>query len=495
MSYGRCTLASGGRAIVRRVDSGYEPNMSGTDDLVELVKSHALSCLPATLRRLEGYLRIPAISCDSKHEPDVKQLAARIREDAEALGFERARVLNLDGALPLVTAERLSAGAGKPTLLIYGHYDLQPVEGEPWSHPPHDPRVDSGRLYARGAADDMGGWVSHLAALEAWLSVSGELPLNVKLVIEGEEEIGSPNLERYMDAYPDVFDADVMVLTDCENPSPDVPGLTTSLRGLYEVELTCEALASDVHSGLWGNMAPDAGNCLLLLLARLLDDDGRLAHGRMQVSESDARKLQAVPLDSAVIREGTHMLDGVAPLPLQGRSAAEWLWRQPAVTVLSTTFPRPDQHKNAIRGKASAVLSIRVAPGQTRAQLERTLESVLLTDPPGGVKVTLTPRAGGGDSWLYQPSGPAFEAADRAYEKAWGRPLLPVGIGGSIPFVALFGRRYSDLPLILNGVLDPLSGAHGPDESLHLGVFEKAIVANVHLLDELARSPGLCRTT
>jgi acetylornithine deacetylase/succinyl-diaminopimelate desuccinylase-like protein len=163
------------------------------------------------------------------------------------------------------------------------------------------------------------------------------------------------------------------------------------------------------------------------------------------------------------------------------------------VTVLSTSFPKPSEHKNAIRGRASAVLSIRVAPGQTNADIRAALEKTLLSSPPGGVKASLVERPVGGESWLYEPKGPAFEAADRAYTKAWGRPLLPIGIGGSIPFVALFGRKYADLPLILNGVLDPLSGAHGPNESLHLGVFEKAICANVHLLDELAREPGLAK--
>jgi cysteinylglycine-S-conjugate dipeptidase len=454
-------------------------------ETVDLVKSHALSCLPATLQRLNGYLGVPAISCDAAHHPDVERLAQRVRTDLEALGFE-ARVVTLPGALPLVAAERRAAQPGRPTLLIYGHLDLQPVHGEAWSHAPHVPRVENGRLYARGSADDMGGWVSHLAALEACLSVAGELPLNVKLVIEGEEEIGSPNLERYMDAHPELFEADVMVLTDCENPSPDIPGLTVSLRGLFELEVSCEALGADVHSGLWGNVVPDAGNSLILLLGRLLDAHGRLRLGQVEVPAALRAQFEKVPLDRVTIRDAVRMVDGVEPLPAEGRSYAEWLWRQPAVTVLSTTFPRRENHKNAVRGRASAVLSIRIAPGQTKQDLMQLIEPVLLTDPPGGVRVSLTERPGWGQSWLYEPKGEAFAAADRAYERAWGRPLLPIGIGGSIPFVAMFGRRYSNLPLILNGVLDPKSGAHGPDESLHLGIFEKAILANIELLYELS---------
>jgi len=451
------------------------------------VAQQALSQLPRTLERLRDYLRIPAISCDAAHHPDVVRLSRRLAEDLAALGFSGARALELEGALPLVCAERRAAAADRPTLLIYGHFDLQPVQGEAWRSPPHEARLEAGRLYARGAADDMGGWMSHLAAIEAWLSVVGELPVHVKLVIEGEEEIGSPNLERYMDAFPEVFTADVMVLTDCENPSTEVPGLTVSLRGLLEVELAVEALEADVHSGLWGNMVPDPATALILLLARLLDEHGRLALGRREVPEAWRRAAGTAPPSRELVAQAAHLLPGVAPLPDEGRPPAEWLWRQPALTVLSTTLPRASEQKNAVRRRASATLSIRLAPGQTAAEMSQLLEAVLLVNPPGGVRVQLVARSGGAQSWLYEPSGPVFEAVDRAYEKGFGQRPVQVGVGGSIPFVALFGRRFSHLPLVLNGVMDPETGAHGPNESLHLGVFEKTLVSNVYLLEELGR--------
>lgn len=477
-----------GSALESRARRKYSGDMkeNGPNEVVEWVKSHALSCLPATVKRLENYLRVPAISCQPEHHRDVRALAEQVQADLSALGFD-ARCLQLPGALPAVAATRLCSALGAPTLLIYGHLDLQPVRGESWSSDPHRAVTREGRLYARGAADDMGGWVSHLAALEAWLSIASDLPLNVKLFLEGEEEIGSPNLERYMDAHPDCFEADFMVLTDCENPSEEVPGLTTSLRGLMEVEVRCEALQADVHSGLWGNAVPDAGNALVLLLARLLDEQGRMKLGRVPIDGQTQQCLRDVPLSCETVRQAARLLDGVQPLPEDGRSLPEWMWRQPAVTILSTSFPRADEHKNAIRRAASAVLSLRIAPGQSASELFGELERVLLAEPPGGVKVSVTERPGGAESWLYRAEGPAFDAAQRAYEKAWGAPLLPIGIGGSIPFVALFGRRFAELPLILNGVLDPESGAHGPDESLHMGIFEKAIVANIHLYDELSR--------
>ena len=453
---------------------------------VDEVCQHAKARLPRTIERLSDYLRFPAISCDPDHFDDVRRLAQRIRDDLEALGMARARVLDLDGALPCVSAELMDAGPDRPCLLIYGHLDLQPVKGEPWRTPPHEATHQDGRLYARGSGDDMGGWVSHLAAIEAWLAVAGGVPCNVKLLIEGEEEIGSPNLERYMDAHPDVFEADAMVLTDCDNPSTDIPGLTVSLRGLIELDVVCEALESDVHSGLWGNVAPDVSTALVKALARIIDDDGRLSVGRVDVPEAWRKAARAVPLTDETVRTGAHLIDGVTALPENGRSLAEWAWRQPAVTIVSTTLPTPDRKKNALRDSAAATLSVRIAPGQTRDEVRALITDALTTDPPGGVRIRVTERPGAADAWLYTPEGPAFEAADRAYQKAWGHPLVQIGIGGSIPFVALFGRRYGHLPLILNGVLDPASSIHGPNESMDLGVFEKAIAANVYLLDELA---------
>ncbi|MFO0681304.1 MAG: M20/M25/M40 family metallo-hydrolase [Sandaracinus sp.] len=449
------------------------------------VAAHARGKLASTLDRLGQYLAHPAISCDAAHAGDVKALALRIADDLRGLSLTNVRLLELDGALPAVAADYAQAGPDKPTVLIYGHLDLQPVKGESWTSPPHAIRREGDRIFARGAADDMGGWISHLAAIESWLAVAGELPVNVKLLIEGEEEIGSPNLERYMDAFPDAFASDVMVLTDCENPSTEIPGLTVSLRGLMEVELACESLTSDVHSGLWGNLVPDPAVTLMMLVARLVDEDGRLKLGRQRVPEAWSKAAWDVPLNEDVIRKGARLRPDVKPLDDRGRPPAEWVWRQPAVTVLSTTLPTPGHEKNAVRARASAVLSFRVAPGQTHEELMAEVAEVLTKSPPGGVKVTLTPRGKPGLSWLYTPKGEAFAAADRAYQKSWGRPLLSIGVGGSIPFVALFGRRFSDRPLILNGVMDPETGAHGPDESMHLGVFEKAIVANVYLYAEL----------
>ncbi len=436
--------------------------------------------------RLGRYLAFAPISSDPEAKPRLAALAEALRADLTTLGMSRARVLELSDAHPCVAAEWMGAGPSAPTVLIYGHFDVQPVKGESWSTEPHALVRKGDRLFGRGSADDMGGWLSHFVAMEAWLRETGSLPCNIKILLEGEEEIGSPNLERFMDAHPDAFDSDAMVLTDCENPSVDIPGLTVSLRGLLEVEVSIASAQSDVHSGLWGNIVPDPAMALITQLARLVDADGRLKLARREVDPAWLLSSRDVPLTSDVIRSGARLLDGVEPLPDRGLTPAAWVARQPAVTVLSTTFPAPGTEKNAIRRSVSAKLSLRIAPGQTSDELLAAVTAELRRDVPAGLSVTLTTLPGAAASWDYVAHGPAFEAADRAYVAAWGRAPLRIGLGGSIPFVALFGKRFARLPLVLNGVIDPETGAHGPDESMHIGVYTKTVKANVHLYAELA---------
>jgi acetylornithine deacetylase/succinyl-diaminopimelate desuccinylase-like protein len=450
------------------------------------VAERAKSATAASFERLARYLSFAPISSEPAAAPKLRELAQTLVKDLTALGLSNARMLTLEGAHPCVAAEWMGAGANKPTILIYGHFDVQPVAGEAWTTAPHDLVRKGDRVFGRGSADDMGGWLSHFVAIESWLAETKGLPCNIKLLIEGEEEIGSPNLARYMDAYPEAFAADAMVLTDCDNPSTEIPGLTVSLRGLLEIEVSLASAASDVHSGLWGNIVPDPGMTLISLVSRLVDQDGRMQIGRKPVDPTWLKSSHDVPLTEDVIRTGARLLPGVSPLPLRELSPAAWAWREPAVTVLSTTFPAPGKEKNAVRGAASMKLSLRVAPGQTAKELLALVQAELTRNVPGGLTVTVTEMAAAASSWDYVAKGPAFDASDRAYEKAWGRKPLRVGIGGSIPFVALFGERFSTLPLILNGVIDPETGAHGPNESMHVGVYEKTIQANVFLYEELA---------
>ncbi len=439
---------------------------------------------------LSEFLAIPAISCDPEHAGDVQALAEHIADHLRTLGPSQCELLTLPGAHPCVSASWMQAGPTAPTILVYGHYDLQPVKGELWKTPPHQATVIGDRLYARGSADDMGGWVSHLAAVQAWLATEGQLPCNLRLIIEGEEEFGSGHLEPFMDAHPQAFQADAMILTDCENPAIDVPGLTVSLRGVCEMVLRVRALEADGHSGLWGNAVPDVSTALMRMVASLVDEHGRPRHGLVDWPAPQRAAAAAVPVADEVVRSGAHLLPGVDPLPNGDRSRGEWLWLQPAITVVATTLPTQDRKKNALRAEATATLSIRTAPGQTAEEMHQILAKALEKAKPPSVLAELELLPGAGQGWLYHPKGPAFEAVDRAYLATWGKPMVQVGVGGSIPFVALFGRRFAGLPLILNGVMDPQTTAHGPNESMHLGLFRRAIAANTLLYAELTK-PGV----
>jgi cysteinylglycine-S-conjugate dipeptidase len=457
---------------------------------VSRVAQAAERAVEDSFARLGRYLAFAPISSDPAAKPKLLELAKVLCADLTTLGLSRARLLELPDAHPCVAAEWMGAGPKAPTVLIYGHFDVQPVKGEIWETEPHALVRKGDRLYGRGSADDMGGWLSHFVAMEAWLKETGSLPCNVKILLEGEEEIGSPNLARFMDAHPDAFDSQAMILTDCDNPSVDIPGLTVSLRGLLELEVSVASAKSDVHSGLFGNLVPDPATTLIALLARLVDEDGRMKLARREVDPAWLESSRDVPLTPEGIGSGARLLEGVSPLPARGLTPAAWAWRQPAVTVLSTTFPPPGSEKNAIRKSASAKLSLRIAPGQTSRDLFEAVKKELTRDVPGGLAVTLTELSGAASSWDYVAKGPAFDAADRAYQAAWGRAPLRIGLGGSIPFVALFGERFSRLPLILNGVIDPETGAHGPNESMHVGVYTKTVKTNVHLYDEIARALG-----
>jgi len=445
--------------------------------------AHAETLIPDALRRLSDYVGVVALSRDPARAPDVKRMAEIARDDLRAAGLADARLLELPGALPCVAASWLER-PGAPTVLIYGHFDQQPATASEWRTPPHTLTLRGDRLHGRGAADDLGGWLSQLVAFKAWKAVGGP-PINVRFLLEGEEEIGSPRLGDYMSAFPEEFAADVMVLTDCDNPSTDVPGLTVSLRGLLDVEVTLRALRGKVHSGLWGGAVPDPAVGLCKVVAGLVDDEGRVAG---LVAENDPawrKSVAALSPDDEALRRDAGLVPGVPGLPPGDLPRVEWMWRQPHVTVIGTTLPSIADRANVILPQATAHLSVRLAPGQEPADVFAFLERRIRSLVPFGLQVEVK-KTGGSAGWAYAAEGPAFDAAARAYARAFGRDLVKIGVGGSIPFITLFARRFPDTPLILNGVMDPQTSAHGPDESLHVGLFRKVVLANVQLLGELA---------
>ena len=355
--------------------------MAKVDEAVEWARGRVSSAL----ERLGEYVAIPALSRDPERYGDVRRMAEVAAADLRAAGVEGVELLELEGVLPCVKGERF-VSEGAPTVLIYGHFDQQPVEEDKWETPPHVMTERGERLYGRGVADDLGGWLSQLIAFEAWQQVGGA-PVNVRFLLEGEEEIGSPRLVEFMEAYPEAFDADVMILTDCDNPSTEVAGLTTSLRGLLELKVTLRGLRGKVHSGLWGGALPDPAVGLCKLIGALVDDAGRVVGLDVAQPEGWRESVAGLSPDDAALREAAGLLEGVPGLDPGERPRVEWMWRQPHLTVVGTTLPNLDKTANVIQPEASAVLSIRLAPGQSPDEVEQALRARIEAQAPFGLQV------------------------------------------------------------------------------------------------------------
>lgn len=457
-------------AVLRAIDEGFERTV---DALIELA-------------------RIPGVSAQGFDPAEVERSAEAVAALLRGAGLDGVEILRLPSTHPYVVAEWLGAGETAPRVLLYAHHDVQPPGRiDYWDTPPFEPtRRSDGRLYGRGVVDDKAGVLLHLAALRAWFEVEGRLPANVKIVVEGEEEIGSGHLGEFLGRYRERLDADVIVLSDTANLATGLPSLTTSLRGLVVVEIRVRALDHPLHSGMWGGAVPDAATALATILGRLTDVDGNpalpgLGDDLPAISESERQRLAALPFDEAEFRRDAGLLGGVQLAGSSDRSVYERLWLRPAIAVTALEAMPLAQAANQLIAEAKARVGLRLAPGQDAARARDLLLSELRRDPPRGVEVELrceTATAG----WRTEPRGPAFDAAKRALGAGFGCEPVFIGCGGSIPFVGPFAEQLGDVPALLLGLEDPVCNAHGENESLDLGDFRKAIHSAAHLLAELA---------
>jgi len=447
-----------------------------------------------TLAELVEFARIPGVSAAGFDPAEVVRSAEHVAGLLEAAGLEDVELLRVGEAHPAAVGSWRGAGDA-PTVLLYAHHDVQPPGREShWESPPFEPTLRAdGRLYGRGVVDDKAGLLLHLAALRAWREVAGELPVNVILLVEGEEEIGSVHLAEFLRAHAERLQADVIVLSDTANLATGVPSLTVTLRGLVSVDVTVRALDHPVHSGLWGGPTPDAATALCSLLARLTDDTGAIAIPGFYdaVPELDPATREAfasLPFDAAVFREDVGLLAGV---PLSGepdRSVYEQLWSRPALAVTALEAMLISESANQLIAEARARVGLRIPPGMDPEAACAILVEFLESAPPRGVVVE-TEVESCASGWQTAPVGPAFDAARRALSAGFGCESVVIGCGGTIPFVGPFSEVLGGAPALLLGLEDPICNAHGENESLHLGDFRKAARASVHLLAELARLP------
>jgi len=425
---------------------------------------------------LEALVRIPSVSAPSFAPARVRESAEATATLFEAEGLE-TRLLEVEGAHPAVLATA-RAPQGAPTVLLYAHHDVQPPGDEAlWESPPFEPTERVGRLFGRGAADDKAGAVMHLTALRAF---AGRPPIGVTVFIEGEEETGSEHLDAFLDAYGEELGADAVILADSSNWRIGTPALTTSLRGLVDCVVEVRTLDHAVHSGMYGGPLPDALTALVRLLSSLHDDAGSVAIPGLVHGAAD-------PLDltEQELRTQTGALEGVALIG-EG-SLTERLWSRPAVTVLGIDAPSVDQAVNKLLPVARAKVSMRIAPGEDPAGAMDALVKHLEANAPWGSQVRTTPGTAA-PPFAVDAEGSAYAKAKEAMAEAWGTEPVETGVGGSIPFVAAFAHAYPGAALLLTGVEDPDTRAHGENESLHLGEWTKACVAETLFLEKMARA-------
>jgi acetylornithine deacetylase/succinyl-diaminopimelate desuccinylase-like protein len=434
------------------------------------------------------FLRIRSVSASAEYQDEIRGAAGWLSERLADAGLD-ARVMETEGN-PVVVGTWRGAGSEAPTVLIYGHYDVQPAEPlDEWSSPPFSPEVRDGRIYARGAADDKGQLYMHVKALEAVLQGGGELPVNVVVLAEGEEEVGSPNLVPFVQEHADLLAADVTVISDSAMFAPGLPSLLFSLRGLAYLELYVRTATSDLHSGSYGGAVPNPALVLSRLLAGLHDDDGRIAiegfYDSVVTWDDETRALvEALPFDEEEFRRsaGAPVISGE-----EGYSTLERLWARPSCDVNGLLAGYTGEGaKTVLPARAMAKVSFRLVPDQTPGEVAELFRAHVARHLPPGIEAHVR-ELHGGAPWRADPRGWAFEAAERALEESFGTAPVRVGEGGSIPIVSDFQRELRT-PVLLVGFALPGANMHAPDEWFPVENFETGIGSLIRLFHHLRSS-------
>ena len=455
-----------------------------------LTKNHE-----GVVRGLADLVSITSISTDGEHAEEIERTAKLTCEQMRTAGLTGVEVLRVGNSLPYAYGEWLEAGPDKPTVFLYAHHDVQPVNYiDQWKSDPWKLTRRDGRLYARGSADDKAAISAFLGAIAAYRQTSNTLPVNIKMVVEGEEEIGSKNLMKFFDVYRDKIKSDVIVVCDTENIEVGLPCITYSLRGIVQIHVEVKTASIPVHSGMAGGALPDAAIALNALLGKLYWNNGPVEVPGLYdqvrpLTEAEKTAVRKLPWDDAKFRTEVGVVPSARYAVEQGRSVYEQTWRRPAVTVIALEASTIKGASNQVLPKAEAILSVRIVPDQEPDQVAKALQDFLQTDAPWGAEVKVT-TGGNVKWWMTDPAGPAFESALAALRVGFDRDPVAIGCGGTIGFVGPLAELFGGAPALLLGIEDPASNAHAPNESLHEGDFQKLMASLVRLFDNLGKLPG-----
>lgn len=454
-------------------------NLSARIPVAELRASVAAN-FATTVQELIELVAIPGIAWDAFDAHQLDRSADAVAALIRSAGLSDVQILRVnkdDGAPggPAVVA-RKPAAQGYPTVVLYAHHDVQPpADLSLWKTEPFTAVEIDGRLFGRGAADDKAGIMAHIGSIRALTEVLGDdFGLGVTLFIEGEEEAGSPTFRTFLETHHELLRGDVIVVADSANWKIGVPALTTSLRGLVDGTVEVRVLNHAVHSGMFGGPILDAPTLLARLIATFHDDEGSVAIKGLAVGHDSE-----LDYPEETFRADAAVLDGVQ---LAGTGTiTSRLWAKPALSIIGMDIPSVAMSSNTLLPAARAKFSLRLAPGQDPASAMAAVEAHLQANAPFGAQVTFTPGEAG-QAFATDTSAPAAQTALWALGESWGVPAVESGMGGSIPFIADLNEAFPDAQILVTGVEDPDSRAHSANESLHLGDFEKAVVAEALML-------------
>ena len=456
-------------------------------ELLQALRDSVAGGFPVAVAELSQLVRIPSVSWaafDPKHVSDSADAVAALITGLgvfETVQVSRAPIGNgTDAPLgqPAVLATR-AARNGRPTILLYAHHDVQPPgNDEDWDSLPFEPTVRGDRLYGRGAADDKAGVMAHVAAIRSFVETVGvDFDLGLAVFIEGEEEFGSRSFSNFLTAHNAELAADVIVVADSNNWDITTPALTVGLRGNVTFRLTVSTLEHASHSGMFGGAVPDAMLAAIRLLATLHDDVGSVA-----VEGLSSRHADTPDYAEQQLRNETGLLSGVSPIG--AGTILSRIWSKPAITVTGIDAPSVANASNTLIPSVSVKISARIAPGQLGTEAYSALEAHLRANAPFGALIEID-DVDTGNGFLVDTSGWAVAEAKTSMTDAWGAETVEMGVGGSIPFIADLVALFPEAQILVTGVEDPDSRAHSPNESLHLGVFQRAILTEAVLLARL----------